>query len=108
MLTQDNFTKENIERLQKISGNDPSLLEKTVYAFGLLEAISKVGMPFMVQTGQKKFVSYNEGKDIYSVGLHTFQEIAKEAGAVYHIKRRVLVNTEIVDQYLEAFRDDPI
>lgn len=62
----------------------------------------------MVQTGQKKFVSYNEGKDIYSVGLHTFQEIAKEAGAVYHIKRRVLVNTEIVDQYLEAFRDDPI
>lgn len=31
----------------------------------------------MVQTGQKKFVSYNEGKDIYSVGLHTFQEIAK-------------------------------
>ena len=41
MLTQDNFTKENIERLQKISGNDPSLLEKTVYAFGLLEAISK-------------------------------------------------------------------
>lgn len=30
----------------------------------------------MVQTGQKKFVSYNEGKDIYSVGLHTFQEIA--------------------------------
>ena len=45
---------------------------------------------------------------IYSVGFHTFQEIAKEAGAVYHIKRRVLVNTEIVDQYLEAFRDDPI
>ncbi len=39
MLTQDNFTKENIERLQKISGNDPLLLEKTVYAFGLLEAI---------------------------------------------------------------------
>ena len=37
VLTQDNFTKENIERLQKISGNDPSLLEKTVYAFGLLD-----------------------------------------------------------------------
>ena len=62
----------------------------------------------MVQTGQKKLVSYNQGKDIYSPGLHPFQEIAKEAGAVYHIKRRVLVNTEIVDQYLEAFRDDPI
>ena len=51
MLTQDNFTKENIERLQKISGNDPSLLEKTVYAFGLLEAISRVGMTFIFKGG---------------------------------------------------------
>ncbi|MBR4608525.1 MAG: nucleotidyl transferase AbiEii/AbiGii toxin family protein [Lachnospiraceae bacterium] len=51
MLTQDNYTKENIERLQRISGNDPSLLEKTVYAFGLLEAISKVGMPFIFKGG---------------------------------------------------------
>lgn len=51
MLKQNNFTKENIERLQKISGNDPSLLEKTVYAFGLLEAISKVGMPFIFKGG---------------------------------------------------------
>lgn len=32
MLTQDNFTKENIDRLCLLSGNDPSLLEKTVYA----------------------------------------------------------------------------
>lgn len=47
VLAQDNFTRENIERLQKLSGNDPSLLERTVYAFGLLEAISKVGMPFI-------------------------------------------------------------
>lgn len=47
MLTQENYTKENIERLYSISGNDPSLLEKTIYAFGLLEAIAKVGMPFI-------------------------------------------------------------
>ena len=49
--------------------------------------------------------------DIYVYDNNSVDEtdkIAKEAGAVYHIKRRVLVNTEIVDQYLEAFRDDPI
>ena len=51
MLSKGNYTRENIERLQKISGNDPSLLEKTVYAFGLLEAISKVGMPFVFKGG---------------------------------------------------------
>ena len=53
--------------------------------------------------GKKKFVSYKEGADLYSLGLHTFQEIAKDAGAVYKVKRRVIVNTEKVDNYLENF-----
>lgn len=40
------------------------------------------------------------------MGLHTFQELAKDAGAVYHIKRVVLVNLDVVDEYLESFRDE--
>ena len=59
----------------------------------------------LVKSGQKKFVIYDEGAVLYSVGLHTFQDLAKEAGAVYHVKRVVLVNTEKVDQYLEHFCD---
>jgi hypothetical protein len=50
-------------------------------------------------------VRYEEGAELYSVGKHTFQEMAKEAGAIYHFKRVVLVNTELVDEYLETFRD---
>ena len=57
----------------------------------------------MVQTGKKKFVRYAEGATLYSLGLHTFQEIAKDAGAVYKVKRCVLVNTEKLDEYLENF-----
>ena len=49
---------------------------------------------------------YEEGAQLYSMGLHTFQELAKDAKAVYHVKRVVLVNTEIVDEYLENFRDE--
>ena len=56
--------------------------------------------------GHKKFVRYEEGAQLYSMGLHTFQELAKDAKAVYHVKRVVLVNTEIVDEYLENFRDE--
>ena len=41
----------------------------------------------MVSSGKKKFVRYAEGAALYSLGLHTFQEIAKEANAVYRIKR---------------------
>ena len=59
----------------------------------------------MVTTGRKKFVRYAEGAALYSLGLHTFQEVAKEANAVYRVKRCVLVNTEKVDEYLENFCD---
>lgn len=59
----------------------------------------------LVQTGRKKFVRYAEGAALYSLGLHTFQEVAKEANAVYRLKRCVLVNTEKVDEYLENFCD---
>ena len=38
------------------------------------------------------------------MGITKFQEIAKLAGAVYKINQMVLVNTEILDQYLEKFK----
>ena len=47
----------------------------------------------LVQVGRKKFVSYEEWAQLYSMGLHTFQELAKDAKAVYHVKRVVLVPT---------------
>ena len=49
---------------------------------------------------------YEEGAKLYSMGLHTFQELAKEAGAIYHVKRIVLVNTELIDEFLETFKDE--
>ena len=51
MLTKDNFTEEHIRSLQLKSRRDPLLLERCVYAFGLLEAITKVGMPFVFKGG---------------------------------------------------------
>ena len=32
----------------------------------------------------KKFVRYQEGAELYSIGLTKFQELAKEAKAVYN------------------------
>lgn len=59
-----------------------------------------------IKCGKKKFVRYQEGAELYSIGLHTFQSIAKDAGAVYKVKGVTLVNVEIVDEYLEMFRVD--
>ena len=53
----------------------------------------------------KKFVRYKEGAEKYSLGLTKFQELAKEAGAVYKIDGIVLVNCEIFEKFLETFRE---
>ena len=58
----------------------------------------------MVKSGKKRFVRYQESEELYSVGLHTFEQIAKEAGAIYKIRRLVLVNLDIFDEYLDTFR----
>lgn len=51
MLKRENFTEEHIRNLQQISRRDPVLLERAVYAFGLLEALARVDMPFIFKGG---------------------------------------------------------
>ena len=51
MLLRENFTLEHISMLREETGADPSILERTIYAFGLLEAIRSVGMPFIFKGG---------------------------------------------------------
>lgn len=59
-----------------------------------------------IASGAKKFVKYDEGAKIMSMGIHAFMELAKEAKAVYHIRRIVLVNMDIIYEYMETFRDE--
>lgn len=51
MLTKNNFTEEQIRKLQTENRRDSLLLERCVYAFALLEAITTVGMPFVFKGG---------------------------------------------------------
>ena len=58
--------------------------------------------------GKKKWVRYDEGAILYSMGTHSFEQLAKEAKAVYRVRNIVLVNTEKVDEYMELMcADDP-
>lgn len=51
MLLHENYTANHITNLKEQTGSDPSILERTVYAFGLSEAIQRVGMPFVFKGG---------------------------------------------------------
>jgi hypothetical protein len=53
----------------------------------------------------KKFVRYQEGAELYSIGLTKFQALAREAKATYKIDKVVLVNCEIFEQFLDTFRE---
>lgn len=53
---------------------------------------------------RKRFVTYKEATDLYSMGLTRVQEHARCAGATYKMGNKVLVNTDIFEAYLEQFR----
>lgn len=52
----------------------------------------------------RKFIRYKEGAEIYGMSESSFQRLAKEACATYKLNKTVLVNTEILEGYLEQFR----
>ena len=49
----------------------------------------------------KKYMRYPEAAAFFSIGLHSMEDLAKEANAVYHYNRVALVNVAKVDKYLE-------
>lgn len=51
MIKRESFSKEHIQNLVSQSGRDPSIVERTIYAFGLLEALARVGLPFVFKGG---------------------------------------------------------
>ena len=50
-MNRDNFSESHIRALQLSSKRDPGLIERTVFAFGLLDALCEVGLPFVFKGG---------------------------------------------------------
>lgn len=51
MILSENYSVQHIRELQATSKGDPILIERTLFAFGLLEALRKVGMDFIFKGG---------------------------------------------------------
>lgn len=56
------------------------------------------------KTDKKRFVRYKEGAEMYSMSIGKFMQVAKDAKACYKINQLVLVNLDVLDEYLETFR----
>lgn len=44
-MKRENFSESYIRELQADSKRDPVLIERTIFAFGLLDALCEVGLP---------------------------------------------------------------
>lgn len=55
----------------------------------------------VITSGAKKYVRYEEGAKLYSMGRNTFIDLARQANAVYKFKGVALVNVKKVDEYME-------
>ena len=53
---------------------------------------------------EKKYFRYQEGADMYSMSVRKFQDLAKDAGAIYKVGKMALVKVAIMDEYLETFK----
>lgn len=51
MILKENYEAQHIRDLQVASKGDPGLIERTLYALGLLEALAAVGLDFIFKGG---------------------------------------------------------
>lgn len=49
---------------------------------------------------KRDFITYYQGADYYGLGLKVFTRMAREAGAVYKIGKKVLIRCSIFEEYL--------
>lgn len=56
---------------------------------------------------KRDFITYYQGADYYGLGLKVFTRMAREAGAVYKIGKKVLIRRSIFEEYLrQLYRKD--
>ena len=64
-----------------------------------------ISMTMRTQYDGKKFVRYKEGAEIYSMSEREFYKLAHDANAVYKRNKMALVNMEILDKFMEYYRE---
>ena len=67
-----------------------------------LQALSKgPDLERFLEGRKRKFVTYAQGARIYSLNYYSFVKLAKAAKANIQIKKNVVIDLEMVEEYLE-------
>ena len=98
-----NPAKVEIAQITNPAGRKGSLADAFVGA-DIFIGVSAPGVvtPEMIKTMRPDPIIFAMANPVPEI----MPDLAKEAGAIYHVKRIVLVNTELIDQFLETFKDE--
>ena len=55
---------------------------------------------------KKRYVGYEEGMVLYSMGKISFRKLAQDAHALLRIKKIAIVDLDMLDDYLEQHRSN--
>ena len=56
----------------------------------------------VVEAAQKRYISMAEGRMLYPMGRHSFDKLVKDSGARRDMGGRVLVNVQVLNEYIES------
>ena len=71
-----------------------------------LQALSKgPDLERFLEGRKRKFVTYAQGARIYSLNYYSFVKLAKAAKANIQIKKNVVIDLEVVEEFLENHLD---
>ena len=93
MLTKDNFTLEHVMDLKKNRMVDSFILERSIYAFGLLEALCRARMPFIFKGGTSLMLLLEQPRrlstdiDIVVAPGTDVDHYLEEAGKIFPFKK---------------------
>lgn len=93
MLSKNNYTAEHISMLKSQTGTNLAIIERTVYAFGLLEAIRSVDLPFIFKGGTSLLLLLDNPKrlstDIDIIVSHgtDIDEYIEKAGKIFPFEK---------------------
>ena len=117
MFTNENYTKANIQRIRDLTKADPSIIERTVFAFGLLEAISMVGLSFVFKGGTSLMLLLKEPRrfstdiDIIVEPGTDIDDYIQRAGVLFPFKRAEehfrAVKRDIEKRHFRFYFDSP-
>ncbi|MBR1709697.1 MAG: nucleotidyl transferase AbiEii/AbiGii toxin family protein, partial [Clostridia bacterium] len=93
MFTSENYTADHIREVRERTKADPSIIERTIFAFGLLESISNVGLPFIFKGGTSLIILLEDPHrlstdiDILVEPGTDIDDYIQRAGVIFPFKR---------------------